>query len=163
MAVDSLHNDLEERRPFSASNWRPIAVLPVFYKIFSRMLYRRLEIILDGYQCSDQIGFRCGIRLEDALVVVETLASRTSEWHLPLWIASLDLCKAFDRVDHAAMFQALREQGVGSPELALLLDLYSHQSGSANGSRAFDIRRGVKQGVVISSLLINVALEFVFV
>ena len=126
------------------SNWRPIAVLPVFYKIFSRMLFRRLEFILDRSQCSDQTGFRCGIRLEDALVVVETLASRTSEWHLPLWIASLDLRKAFDRIDHSALFQALREQGVDNPELALLLDLYSHQSGSVNGSRAFDIQRGVK-------------------
>ena len=127
------------------------------------MFYHRLEVILEKCQCTDQAGFRCGIRLEDALVVVETLASRTSEWNLPLWIASLDLRKAFDRIDHTAMVQALREQGVEDPEVALLLDLYAHQVGSANGSRVFDIQRGVKQGDVISSLLFNAALEFVFV
>ena len=75
----------------------------------------------------------------------------------------MDLRKVFDRIDHIAMFQALREQGVEDPEVALLLDLYAHQVGSANGSRVFDIQRGVKQGDVISSLLFNAALEFVFV
>ena len=116
-----------------ASNYRPIAILPVFYKIFSRMIYQRLQNILEGQQCSDQTGFRRGIRIEDAIVVIETLTSRTAEWNMPLWIASLDLRKAFDRIEHGALFRALREQGVDDPELALLLDLYFEQSGTATG------------------------------
>ena len=84
------------------------------------------------------------------------------EWKLPLFIASLDLKKAFDRVEHKALFEALRTQGVDEPHLALLMDIYHGQVGSANGSRDFTIGRGVRQGDVLSSLLFNAALEMVF-
>ena len=30
-----------------ASNWRPIAILPVLYKIFARLLYHRIHPILE--------------------------------------------------------------------------------------------------------------------
>ena len=61
------------------SNLRPIAILPIFYKLFSRMLYNRLLPQLDHCQHIDQCGFRPGVRIEDALGVVETLISKTTE------------------------------------------------------------------------------------
>ena len=144
------------------TNWRPIAILSVFYKLFSRMVYSRLRAQLEGQQSSDQTGFRTGIRLEDALAIAETLIGKTSEWNLPLFIASLDLKKAFDRVEHGALFQALRDQGAEEPYISLLLEMYRDQTATANGSRSFSIHRGVRQGDVLSSLLFNAALELVF-
>ena len=144
------------------SNWRPIAILPIFYKLFSRMVYNRLLPQLDRCQHFDQCGFRPGVRIEDALVVVETLISKTTEWNLPLWMASLDLKKAFDRVEHASLFTALRHQNIDDPTIALLLDIYYGQHGRVQGSRSFDISRGVRQGDVISSLLFNAVIEYVF-
>ena len=43
-----------------------------------------------------------------------------------------------------------------------MLDLYTDQRGSANGSAEFDILRGVKQGDTLSSLLFNAGLEHAF-
>ena len=40
------------------SNWRPIAILPILYKIFAKMLYYRLYPILDAWQADDKFGFR---------------------------------------------------------------------------------------------------------
>ena len=145
-----------------ATNWRPIAVLPIFYKVFARMVYHRLKPTLENHQCSDQTGFRTGIRLEEALVIAEMMVSKTAEYNLPLYIASLDLKKAFDRIEHKALIEALEVQGLDDPYIALLLDMYSCQTGSANGSRTFQINRGVCQGDVLSSLLFNAALEIVF-
>jgi len=144
------------------SNWRPIAILPVFYKLFSRMIFGRLKGNLERNQSPDQTGFRSSIRIEDALATVEILISKTAEWNLPIFIASLDLKKAFDRIEHEALFEALRSQGVDEPHLALLMEIYDDQVGSANGSRGFSIQRGVRQGDVLSSLLFNAALEMVF-
>ena len=145
-----------------AQNYRPISILQIFYKIFSQMLYGRLRPLLDAHQSEEQTGFRAGIRIEDALMILETLSSRCSEFQTPLWIASLDLKKAFDRVEHFALFEALRDQGLPEAELAVLLDLYWDQTGSANGSRRFSILRGVKQGDTLSSLLFNAVIENVF-
>ena len=56
-------------------------------------------------------------------------------------------------------YSRLQEQGVPTEYIALLRTLYSRQTGSVADSRAFPIRRGVKQGDVISPLLFNAGLE----
>lgn len=35
------------------TNWRPIAILPVLYKIFAKMLHYRLQPILEEHQSHD--------------------------------------------------------------------------------------------------------------
>ena len=37
----------------NVSNWRPIAILPILYKVFSKMLYYRLAPILEKQQTYD--------------------------------------------------------------------------------------------------------------
>ena len=46
--------------------------------------------------------------------------------------------------------------------IALLLDLYSRQSGCVSDSLEFAISRGVRQGDLLSSIIFNTTLEFVF-
>ena len=126
------------------------------------MFYWRLCDELDGFQINDQAGFEAGIRIEDALGTAESLFSACFEYDMVLWIASLDLRKAFDRLEYFAIFDSLRAQAITSPEIALLLDLYSDQRGCVNESRDFEIRRGAKQGDSLSALLFNAALGEVF-
>ena len=126
------------------------------------MLYNRLLPVLEKHQSFDQFGFRPQIRLEDALLVVETVISKCNEFQIPLYLASLDLKKAFDRIEFSVLFDALRSQEVRRPELALLLNLYSKQVGHVKGNKSFQFLRGVKQGDVLSSLLFNAAIEYVF-
>ena len=126
------------------------------------MIHSRIHQRLEDEQCDDQCGFRPGIRIEDAIGTAEILISAAHEYGLELWMANLELKKAFGRVEHHALFSALRDQGLCNDELALLLDLYTDQTGSANGSRSFDIMRGVKQGDTLSSLLFNAVIEHVF-
>ena len=145
-----------------ASNWRPIAILPITYKILSQVMHERMKYRLDAHQSCDQTGLRAGIRLEDALAVFETIASRANEWQILLFIASLDLRKAFDRVLHSSIFEALRQPDIHENEIALLKVLHAEQRGTANGSRFFRIARGVKQGDNLSLALFNATIEMVF-
>ena len=76
---------------FSPSNWRPIAVLKITYKIFAKLVYKRLRPTLERHQSKDQVGFRPCTSVEDAFVVLESVCSKSLEWNFPVWFASLDL------------------------------------------------------------------------
>ena len=80
---------------------------------------------------------------------------------MPLWFASLDLRKAFDRVEWTQLFGALSSQGLANEYLTLLKVLYSGQIGVLGDARTFNIQRGVRQGDVLSPLLFNAALKAV--
>ena len=96
---------------------------------FARMLYARIMPKLESCQCADQCAYRKFFCIEDALYVIEILSSRCREFHMPLWMASLDLSKAFDRVDINAVLTSLREQGVEEGYVQLVALLYSNQTG----------------------------------
>jgi hypothetical protein len=143
------------------SNWRPIAILPILYKIFSRLLYGRLLPILEASQSNDQFGFRANRRIDDVFGIIENIIGKTNEWNIPLWMISLDLKKAFDRIEFGPLFEALREQGVPDAYIELLSILYRNQKGTVDGKTFFDIQRGVKQGDVLSAMLFNAGIEIV--
>ena len=123
------------------------------------MLHDRLKPLLETEQSMDQVGFRRGTGIDHALAVFESDCGGGIEWSSEIWFASLDLTKAFDRVEHNQFFQALREQHVPQPYIALLRAICSSQSGAVHGGRPFDIQRGVKQGDILSPMLFNAALE----
>ena len=85
------------------NNWRPAGILDVTYKLFAKIIYNRLQPLLDIEQASDQMGFRPHSGTEDALLVFECMAEKSLEWNLDLWIVSIDLSKAFDRVEYSAL------------------------------------------------------------
>ena len=140
-------------------NWRPIAILRISYKLFARLLYHRLRPVLDLHQSPDQVGFRTGRCVDDAFVVLETVCSKCAEWCLPMWCMSLDLSKAFDRIEFQPLFRSLADQGVREEYLKILVSIYTGQTGRLRGSEGFGIQRGVKQGDVLSPLLFNAGLE----
>ena len=90
--------------------WRPVAVLSITYKIMARLLYSRLRSQLDGCQSEEQYGFRASRSTSHALIVMESVVAKSIEYGTPVWVVSVDLRKAFDRVEHAALFNALDEQ-----------------------------------------------------
>ena len=81
------------------------------------------------------------------------MVSKALEWNLPLWIVSVDLSKAFDRIEYDALFNALADQGVSAEYRALLQCLYTGQRGTTDGETFFAIGRGVRQGDVLSPML----------
>ena len=118
---------------------------------------------LESFQSSVQCACRKLFYIEDALYVIEILSSRCREFQMLLWMASLDLSKAFDRVNIDTVLNTLREQGVEEGYVQLVALLYSNQTGQVQSSdESFSIRRGVRQGDVLSSILFNAVIESCF-
>ena len=142
-------------------NWRPISILPVCYKIFAKVIHLRLRPILEPQIADDQMGFMPSRGCDDALLVLELVIEKSIDQHMPLWFASLDLRKAFDRIEWSELFRSLTELAVPPAYQHLLAMMYDKQVGTLGGPDSFDIRRGVRQGDVLSPLLFNSALEIV--
>ena len=87
------------------------------------MVYKRVKPILEAQQSKDQIGFRSSVGVDDAFAVFENVCSKSMEWSVPMWCASLDLRKAFDRIEYNALFDALKVQGVPYAYLKLIASL----------------------------------------
>ena len=86
------------------------------------------------------------------------MISKSVEFNVPAWFVSIDLKKAFDKVEHGALFTALRAANIDPEYISLLQLLYKEQHGNVGGNR-FKISRGVRQGDVLSALLFYTALE----
>ena len=84
--------------------------------------------------------------------------------NVPVWIISLDLSKAFDRVAWPELWKALREHGVSEHMIWTLQSLYADQVGQIrqgnDASRKFDILAGVRQGCVLSARLFCSVLQW---
>ena len=148
--------------PKLPQNYRPIATIPILYKLFSRLLYNRLEPALDKQQSRDQAGFRCKRGTTDHLFTTMILQEIADEWQIPIWSAAIDFKKAFDSVSHEALWTALADQGIDDTYICLLSKLYADQTAAVKidcTSKFFNIDRGVKQGDPLSSLLVNCVSE----
>ncbi|KAK6735423.1 hypothetical protein RB195_018564 [Necator americanus] len=77
-------------------NYRPICLLSVIYKLFTRVIFNRIDKVLDEGQPCEQAGFRKGFSAIDHIHTVSKLIEVSREYKMPLCLTFIDLKKAFD-------------------------------------------------------------------
>ena len=92
------------------------------------------------------------------------MVRQAERFDFPLWIAKLDVSKAFDRVDREALWRTLIEAGVHSDYIFAIRRMHEAMQASVvvNGvtSKVFDVQRGVRQGDPLSALLFSAVMEW---
>jgi len=71
--------------------------------MLNRLLTHVAEVILPETQC----GFRRGRSPIDMVFVARLLQEKCREQHRPLYMAFIDLSKAFDTIDRAILWKTL--------------------------------------------------------
>ena len=131
------------------ADFRPIANLRLLYKVFAYLVLGRIEATLEQHQPEEQHGF--------------TVIDKTLLANVPLWIVSLDLSKAFDRVSWDSLWGRLLRHGVSEHLVWALRLIYWEQKGQIvtkqDTSWEFDIKAGVRQGCVLNPRLFSCVLE----
>lgn len=154
----------KKARACQPSDFRPIAIVRLLYKTFAYMILGRIEDRLDEMQPEARHGFRQGRRIEEHLLTANLMIDKATAHDIPLWIVSLDLSKAFDRVSWSALWAALQDHGVSDHLIWMIQNLYRDQFGEVLGewkrSEPFDIKAGVRQGCVLSPRLFSCVLEW---
>jgi len=85
-----------------ATNWRGIFLLSVAFKLYSRILLNRLQPIVEEKLHETQY-YRPSRSITDCHFIVGELTRVTKVIKRPLYLASLDLSKAFDRIWREAL------------------------------------------------------------
>ena len=146
-------------------NYRPISLLSVLYKIFTKIISNRIRATLDFSQPREQAGFRKGYSTMDHIHVINQVIEKSAEYNQPLYMAFIDYEKAFDSVEIPAVIEALRNQGVQEAYVNILANIYKDSTATLvlhKKSRKLPIKKGVRQGDTISPMLFTACLEEVF-
>ena len=96
------------------SNYRPISILPIFSKIFEKLMYRRLYRFLEIHKSlySLQFGFQENHSIDHALVSLTEAIRNTLDNKSVGCGIFIDLRKAFDTVNYNILLSKLEHYGI---------------------------------------------------
>ena len=89
------------------SNYRPISLLSIFNKLIEKLMYNRIISFLENFSIlhNNQFGFRSKHSTTHALLLLTDKIQRSIDNGTYSCGIFLDLCKAFDTVDHKILFK----------------------------------------------------------
>ena len=143
------------------SNYRPVAVATVMSKLFEHYILSCISPFLGT--TDNQFGFKAGHGTDQCTFLLKQTVSYFVNHGSPVHAVFLDASKAFDRVQHAPLFEKLIRRGVPMCFVRLLKHWYSDQTmrikWGSHLSDPFHVSNGVRQGGVLSPCLFAVYLD----
>ncbi|KAK3569761.1 hypothetical protein QTP86_004186 [Hemibagrus guttatus] len=145
------------------SNYRGITLLSLPGKVYSRVLERRVQPLVEPQIQKEQCGFRPSRGTLDQLYTLHRVLEGLWEFAQPVHMCFVDLEKAFDRVPHGVLWEVLWEYGVHGPLLRAVRSLYNRSRslvriGSCK-SDLFPVHVGLRQGCPLSPVLFIVFMD----
>jgi len=149
------------------SNYRPVALLPVFSKIYERAMYNRLVEYLESNNLFDkeQHGFRSGRSVITAAVeFIESIINSADMGDIVVALF-MDLSKAFDSVSHKVLIKMLARLGIKGPILSWFKSYLTNRKQYVEITKLINnqfisyksklsvIKHGVPQGSILGPLL----------
>lgn len=143
----------------NCNNYRGISLLSCLGKLIAQILANRIVPLVEKILPESQCGFRPSRGTTDMIFTARQLQEKCREQNRPLYIAFIDLTKAFDSVNREALWKILALYGFPQKFIAILKLLYTDMMAAVigNGSigEPFPINTGVKQGCVIAPTLFS--------
>uniref|UniRef100_A0A8C5PP31 Reverse transcriptase domain-containing protein n=1 Tax=Leptobrachium leishanense TaxID=445787 RepID=A0A8C5PP31_9ANUR len=144
-------------------NYRPISLINTDLKLFTKILSKRLDLIMGTLIHPDQVGFIPGRQAYENTRRSADLLWLASSSNTPSLFLSLDAEKAFDRAEWPFLFTLLSHLGFPPPFVRAIQALYSIPTAqiiiSGTDPLPFPIRNGTRQGCPLSPALFALFLE----
>jgi hypothetical protein len=142
-------------------NWRPISLLSCFYKLISKAVNNRLELVIDKLTSIDQKAYSKTRYIQEALISTINTIRHCENNNVKGSILSIDQKKAFDSVYHGYMDAVYIFFGFGPRFRKLLKTIGTGRKArvileGGKQSRDIDLERGFAQGDGPSPRLYNV-------
>ncbi|KAK7102272.1 hypothetical protein V1264_020516 [Littorina saxatilis] len=142
------------------NNHRDISLLSVVGKWFARVVLSRLQKFADRVYPESQCGFRSERSTIDMIVSLRQLQEKCREQRQPLYIAFIDLTKAFDLVSRVGLFKVLERIGCPHRRLSMIESFHTDMKGvvqfDGSSSAPFEVKSGVKQEFMLAPTLFGI-------
>ena len=151
----------EGRQDSNPTNYRPIALLSVWYKLLERMLWTRIQA-WEPQWAETQAGFRPGrncVAQAGALHMMREWLQKEKE---VAYAAFLDIAKAFDSVSHTAVQLKMLRMGIPPRASDLICRLLQHHRNHVVGGiteNVVEVGRGAPQGSVLGPFVFLVMIN----
>ncbi|XP_062396829.1 LINE-1 retrotransposable element ORF2 protein isoform X1 [Sardina pilchardus] len=147
----------------NCSNYRPISVLNIDYKIFASIIAKRLEKVLPTIINIDQTGFVMTRQTHDNIRRSLQIIRHINQNKIEAMLISIDAQKAFDSVRWKFLFKVMEKFGFNKQLIESLEALYTKPEArlKINGelSDSFQLERSTRQGCPLSPLLFAIFIE----
>jgi RNA-directed DNA polymerase len=141
--------------PKAQGGERPLGIPTIADRVAQMVVKNRLEPLLDPHFVSASYGYRPGKSALDAVG-----QARQNCWRYA-WVLDLDIKGFFDNIDHALLMRVVRKH-TREPWILLYIERWL-TAPAQDASGALTAReQGTPQGGVISPLLANLFLHYVF-
>ena len=140
-------------------NYRPVSTLPIFGKIFEKIIFHRLYQFLEDNKSiyPNQYGFRKGHSTNHAINYSVSYVQKQIKLKRHTLAIFIDLSKAFDTLDHEILVSKLSNYGIEGNALNLIKSYLSNRKQFVSvlneNSEILEVKYGVPQGSVLGPLL----------
>lgn len=142
-----------------AANFRPIAMLSIMYKLLERLIYNRIQSIIDSKLPDDQAGFRQNRSCCDQVMALTTYKENGFEKGLKTAVVLIDLSSAYDTVWRLGLLYKLIKTIPCDSFMSLINEMLSNREFVVHvnneTSKKCILNNGLPQGSVLAPLLFN--------